>query len=421
MYTADAHHPNAALETKLQGIYTLRGDGTKVDLGFRPPFLELLQKLGNPHTKLPPVVHVAGTNGKGSVIAMLRAILEAAGYNVHTYTSPHLIKFNERITLSGRHITDEALDSLLDDVLAVNGDGPVTFFEITSALAFTAFSRNPADICLLETGLGGRLDCTNVIEHPLATIITRIGYDHMEFLGDTIEKIAAEKAGIMKAGAPCIIAPQEYEALIPFFTAKAKDASCPLLIADPVQGRPSALSGPHQIDNAATVLTVIPTLQQAGFEIDEEAIATGLRKVRWPARLQKLERPDLPAGAELWIDGGHNESAAKVLAAQAAQWQSTDQKPLHLVIGMMTTKDIDAFLAPLLPYAAAITCTAVPGESKAQTPETLAEHIKNLCSVPVFTEPDPQSALTAALTENTRILITGSLYLAGHYLALFSK
>jgi len=207
MYQSDVQHPSEQLAQKLFKLYTLNRD-KKIDLSFRPPYLDLLEKFGNPHLELPPVIHVTGTNGKGSIIAVMRSILETAGYNVHTYTSPHLIRFNERIVLSGKPIEDEPLEALIDEALELNGDGDLTFFEITTAIAFAAFARNPADICLLEVGMGGRLDCTNVIKAPLATIISPIGIDHAEHLGDTIEKIAAEKAGIMKTGAPCVIAPQ---------------------------------------------------------------------------------------------------------------------------------------------------------------------------------------------------------------------
>lgn len=430
MYDADALHNNAVLEQKLQVIYTLtQGTIGRIDLSLRPDYLSLLEKLGNPHKTLPPVIHVAGTNGKGSVVAMLRAILQAAGYKVHSYTSPHLIRFNERIILAGQEISDTHLEALLDETIARNDSAPLTFFEITTALALTAFARTPADIVLLEVGLGGRLDCTNVIDHPLATIITRISRDHTEFLGETLKEIAAEKAGIMKPGTPCIIAPQTDQAVIAALKEKSKYIKAITKISgedwlceptepgqmrftnypgDPAQTqslpRPN-LAGPHQIDNAGAALATLPYL--TGFDIPLSAIKHGLTDIDHPGRLQQITghtiNKALPAGWELWFDGGHNDSAGEALAAQAAAWQAQDGKPLHLILGMMPHKDHRAFLAPLQPHAQTITIIPVPGEAPVNIPGlTTAKNIESaLSNLAKCNRIGPE-----------RILVTGSFYLA---------
>jgi len=415
MYAADARHPNKTLEEKLHALYELRS-GPSIDLTIREPYKKLLAALGNPHEKLPPVIHVAGTNGKGSVVAMLRAIFEAAGYRVHVYTSPHLIRFNERIMLAGQEIDDGLLEALLDETVAANDGGALTFFEITTALAFLAFARTPADVVLLETGLGGRLDCTNVVDKPLATVIARIGYDHMEFLGDTLPEIAAEKAGIIKPEVPCILGKQPVSEILRVFEDRAFMLRSPLVHAAAENIPPTNMIGPHQRDNAATVLACLAQIK--GFDIPDSAIRQGLMNVRWPGRLQQIAGKSIPAGCELWVDGGHNESAAQALAAQAALWQKQDGKMLHLVLGMMSRKDPAAFIAPLLPYAGKVTCIAVPGEPLAFAPAELAARIKSpglqvvvqedIGKIPDFSG-GPQ-----------RVLIAGSLYLAGHMLGKFS-
>ncbi len=419
MYAADAHHPRKSLEDKLQALYLLRS-GPSIDLTIREPYKKLLAALGNPHENLPPVIHVAGTNGKGSVTAMLRAVFEAAGYRVHVYTSPHLVRFNERIVLAGREIDDQMLEDMLDETVAANNGGALTFFEITTALAFAAFARAPADILLLETGLGGRLDCTNMVERPLATVITRIGYDHMEYLGETLQQIAAEKAGIMKQGVPCVIGPQIHPETRPVFEEKAKLLHSPLFHAATNNAPPTNMIGPHQLDNAATVIACLQQIK--GFDLPETAIRQGLMNVRWPGRLQQIPRKNLPRGWELWVDGGHNEGAAKALAAQAQLWRLQDGKPLHIVLGMMQTKDPAAFLAPLAPYAASITLTRIPGEPLAHDPrevartlkplglrlrggeESIWQHVDNICK---------------SESPTGRILITGSLYLTGKVLQIY--
>lgn len=415
MYVADARHPNSTLEDKLRSIYELRG-GPSIDLTIRKPYLDLLAALGNPHQSLPPVIHVAGTNGKGSVIAILRSIFETAGYNVHTYTSPHLVRFNERIALAGQEISDDYLEGLLDETLAANQGADLTFFEITTALAFLAFSRTKADICLLETGLGGRLDCTNIIEKPLATIITRIGFDHMEFLGETLQQIATEKAGIIKTEVPCILAPQTSPDIDAVFEQKAKERNSPLIKADTRKALPTNLTGPHQQENMAATLACLQ--QISGFDISQKAIETALQNVSWPGRLQQISHPDLPLHCELWFDGGHNESAAKAIATQAALWQKQDDKPLHLMLGMMKTKDPQAFIKPLQPYLHKITCIDIPGEPMAFAAQELAKVMKPSCTGTNYVT-DINEVIANA--ENERMLIAGSLYLAGNVLNLFKK
>lgn len=379
MHDEDAHHPNPSLQEKLQKIYTLRRSG-RVNFDDSSYYRELLKRLGNPHLHLPPVIHLAGTNGKGSTLATLRAIYEAAGYRTHAYTSPHLLTFNERIYLAGQAIGDTALEAYLDDVLAINADNPVTFFELTTALAFFAFVRSPADLVLLETGMGGRLDCTNIVEAPLATIITAIGRDHTEFLGDTLAEIAGEKAGIMKTGVPCFIAPQRYPEVYPVFQAKAAAVPCPLRMAgqnwhctasESESGmtfredtgeacdypRPNLL-GRHQIENAGTALAVVKQLQPV-FPVEEGGIRQGLQTIIWPGRMERIRSGRyadlLPEGWELWFDGGHNVEGAYTIAGILEDWQKQENRPVHIFLGMREGKDIDGVTAILAPYAASLT------------------------------------------------------------------
>ncbi len=436
MHALDTAHPIPDLAEKLQNIL-LRRSGPSIEMGLRPGYLELLARLGHPHEKLPPVIHVAGTNGKGSVIATLRALLEAAGYRPHVYTSPHLRRFNERIVLGGQEIDDSLLEELLDDVTAKADDLNLTFFEITTALAFAAFARSPGNILLLETGLGGRLDSTNVIKKPLATIITAISCDHTEFLGDTLPLIASEKAGIMKRGVTCVIGPQTAHAVHAVFSGKAKDISCPLwragyewdfeatdtnMTLHTKDGGKQAfplpsLKGPHQAGNAATAMAALRFLE--GFEIPDSAITPGLQNIRWPARLQKLVNIARESGWEIWLDGGHNEGAAHVLARQAALWQQQDQKPLHLVLGMMQTKSPAAFLKPLAPYLSEVTGVPIRGEAACHTVAdiTAAAQKEGLTAQ---TAPGLREALLHKGSQGagSRLLIAGSLYLAGECLDL---
>lgn len=413
MYQSDIQHPSPRLQEKLHKLYTLNR-AKKIDLSFRPPYLNLLEAFGNPHLSLPPVIHVAGTNGKGSIIAALRSMLKHAGYSVHAYTSPHLIRFNERIVLAGKPIEDEPLEALIDETLELNGNGDLTFFEITTAMAFVAFSRTPADICLLEVGMGGRLDCTNVIENPLATIISAIGIDHAEHLGDTIEKIAAEKAGIMKAGAPCVIAPQYEDTVHAVFENRAKELGCQLHSAEVGEKIfRTNLNGPHQQQNIATSMAAIQLIKNR-FPIQDDHIASGLENIYWPARLQKLEQRhfNLDENFEIYLDGGHNPAAGNALASQLEQWID---KPSVLVTGMMDGKDAKGFTAPMIEHCAAVYCVNIVNEPKSLSAEQLQSMLGTGKSVYDFHE-----AIRHAQThhpQGARILIAGSLYLAGQVLA----
>jgi len=436
MYQADLAHDKPALQEKLERLYTLNRDKT-VDLGFRPPYLDLLKAFGNPHQSLPPTIHVAGTNGKGSTIAMLRAIYEEAGYKVHAYTSPHLKRFNERIVLAGQEIDDEPLESLIDEALSHNEGRACTFFEITTAIAFAAFSRHPADVLLLETGLGGRLDCTNVIEKPLCTIITPIAYDHMEFLGDTLPQIAQEKAGIMKPDSPCIIAPQsgsqaakEVTNTLTLHASKtgsplyahgsqwtftAENNSIQYVFDQKTESFQSPnLLGLHQISNFATALTCIK-VNQNHLPVHDDAIQTASKRIKWPGRLQRLDHmpgqkpPD--ASTEIWFDGGHNESAGEILGLQAHAWQQQDGKDLHLILAMKYDKDPQAFLKHLTPYTRSLTLLPLHGVGGCITKEQLEPlHMPNLHSA--NTVEQAVDRITAQNGTNLRILICGSLYLA---------
>jgi dihydrofolate synthase/folylpolyglutamate synthase len=402
----------------------------KIDLSLGRT-LRMLELVGNPHERVPPTVHVAGTNGKGSTVATMRACLEAAGLRAHVYTSPHLVRFNERIRIAGELIDEDALLDVLEECERANGGEPITFFEITTAAAFLAFARAPADVLLLETGLGGRLDSTNVIAHPAATAITPISLDHQAFLGDTIAAIAGEKAGILKAGAPGIVAPQtvEAEAVI---EARAAAIGAPLKRwrhewrCDPSDGGmryegprwrldlplPS-LAGAHQIGNAGTAIACLEQL--ASVAVPEQAIRDGLRQIEWPARLQQLRRGPLidllPRGWELWLDGGHNPGAGAVIAEAAVKW---GDRPLHLIVGMLNTKDASGFLAPLAAHARSLHAVTIPGEENPHPADQIAMSAN---SVGIVGKVSPSVA--AAMREiaagggQGRVLICGSLHLAG--------
>ncbi|ODT28940.1 MAG: bifunctional folylpolyglutamate synthase/dihydrofolate synthase [Hyphomicrobium sp. SCN 65-11] len=402
----------------------------------------MLAELGSPHERLPAVVHIAGTNGKGSTTAFLKAMLEAAGKRVHVYTSPHLVRFNERIALAGpkgaQPIDEDLLTALLSRVEAVNAGKQITFFEITTAAAFLAFAENPADFLLLEVGLGGRLDTTNVVARPALTIITPISMDHADKLGDTVEKIAAEKAGIMKRGAPCVVARQTSE-VDDVLEAEAQKRGAPLIRwgehfdAFAQRGRlvfqgedrlldlpMPALIGPHQIVNAGT--SVAAALE---LGIDERAIAAGLTGARWPARMQLLGRGaltrDLRPDCELWLDGGHNPAAGEVLARTLADLEERSPRPLALIVGMMGQKDAAGFLQPFAGLARRVVTVPVPGAHMPPVkPEVLAEVARGVGLNAVAAEGVKEALEVAARAAEgpLRILICGSLYLAGHVLAL---
>lgn len=414
MYVSDIKHPNHNLEEKLQELYTLSRD-KKIDLSFRPPFLELLKAFGNPQDKLPPVIHVAGTNGKGSIIATLKSVYEAAGYNVHAYTSPHLIRFNERIVLNGRRIDNQTLEALIDETLEKNQGRSVTFFEVTTAMAFAAFSRTPADICLLEVGLGGRLDCTNVIKNPAACIINTIGLDHTDYLGDTYTQIAAEKAGIMKPQIPCIIGSQNHNEVFKVFEEKAKNVECKLVHSKATLDRfdPPALKGEHQEGNINTALTTIDLLQQQ-FPVTKEQINKGLQSINWPARMQQL-----PSSAfhydektKIWLDGGHNEDAGKAIAETLKTLKKDG--PVSVILCMMKHKNPKGFVKQWLTHCNQLYVTQIPNEPASLSSHNLFEALDNPSAIQTNTY---QEALNLAKADKpAHILITGSLYLAGHVL-----
>jgi dihydrofolate synthase / folylpolyglutamate synthase len=396
----------------------------------------LLAALGDPQNRLPPVVHVAGTNGKGSTIATLRACLEAGGFRVHAYISPHLVRFHERIRLAGELIEEDRLIELLEECERANQGRPITYFEITTAAAFLAFARTPADIVLLETGLGGRLDATNVIGHPAVTAITPISLDHQAFLGDTIAAIAGEKAGILKPDAPAVIGPQ-LPAAAAVFDARAGEIGAPLYrfgrewrCAAEGDGMRyagprwqfdlplSSLPGAHQIDNSGTAIACLEQL--AGFPVSRETVAEGLRRIEWPARLQRLTSGPLvevlPKDWELWLDGGHNPGAGEVLGAMAAGW---DDRPLYLVVGMLNTKDATGFLKPLSARARALYAVTIPGEDNPLPAATIAAAARST-GLAADESPSVAAALHAIKAKGggpARILICGSLHLAGRVLA----
>ncbi len=403
----------------------------------------LLASLDHPENQLPPVIHVSGTNGKGSVIAYMRAALEAAGYSVHVYISPHLVSFNERIRLAGEIISEDALSAMLEECEAVNGGVPITYFEITTCAALLAFSRTPADVLILETGLGGRLDATNVLAQPALSVITEISLDHQQFLGDTITEIAGEKAGIIKQGVPCVSARQVPE-VSAVLAAKAAELNAPLISAgidwnvSPLAGgftiraggeeqylpRP-ALPGVHQIHNAGVAVKALEQL--SGFDVAGPALARGLRAAQWPARFQHLLRGPLvdmlPDDWELWLDGGHNEAAALVIADEVTLWneddrQHGDERPLHLVFGMLNSKEPAAFLAPLKPLTRSLHALDIPGEENALSGVELAEIARGV-GHDASPAHDVEAALTAIMAAQSgpaRVLICGSLYLAGEIL-----
>lgn len=394
----------------------------------------LCAALGDPQNRLPPVVHVAGTNGKGSTVAFIRAIAEAAGLKVHAYTSPHLVRFNERIRLAGTLIGDDRLNGVLDRVeAAIDRSGSqATVFESTTAAAFLAMSETPADLAVIEVGLGGVLDATNVIERPLLSVITPVDLDHAEFLGTSLAGIAREKAGVLKSGARGVVARQA-EAAMAAIEAAASAVRAPLTVmgvdfdawgergglAFQDQERfldlpAPALAGPHQIDNAG--LAVAAALE---LDLPEAAIAEGLRAARWPARMQRLSTGPHGAAAraaeaELWLDGGHNPHAGRALAQALAERQARAPRPTALIVGMLANKDAGGFFEALRETGAAV--FTVPFEGAAAEPEALAAVARGH-GRGAQASADVAQALTAALRFGAgRVVICGSLYLAGEVL-----
>ena len=410
----------------------------------------LLAALGNPEKKLPPVVHVAGTNGKGSTIAFLRAFLEAAGYRVHVYTSPHLVSFNERIRIGGKIISDDELANVLEECERANAGEAITFFEITTAAAFLAFSKHPADIVLLETGLGGRLDATNLIDKPRLTCITQVAMDHQHFLGETIEDIMGEKAGILKKGVTCIAANQPSRKGVLALKKAGIDKGAPILwegrdwfmrskpdgllfIETPNDNKGDnkteialplpILAGRHQVQNAALAVAMVRGLAP-DFDVPSSAIALGLKSVQWPGRLQRLKQGPLvdmvPPNWEIWLDGGHNKAAAEAISRHTRDWRD---KPLWMVFGALDTRDPLEFLKPFEARVRGLRTVSVPDEENSLNPETSADIGRQL-NMDAGTSVDVGAAIDEIIKSDGttggvggRILICGSLYLAGHVLA----
>jgi dihydrofolate synthase/folylpolyglutamate synthase len=404
--------------------------------------LRLLAALGEPQKHLPPVLHVAGTNGKGSICAFSRAMLEAQGLRAHVYTSPHLVRFHERIRIAGRLIGEEELADTLEQCERANDGAAITFFEITTAAALLAFARHPADALVLEVGLGGRYDATNVIDHPRATCIAPVGLDHQEFLGTNLADIAAEKAGIIKRGVPVILGPQEdIPRDVIARAAEALGASTFLFgqdfFAHQEHGRMiyqderglldlplPRLVGRHQIDNAATA---IATLRAGGWG-PEAAIDKGLRTVEWPARMQRLSRGPLidlaPKNAEIWLDGGHNPPGAAAMARTIADFEERAEKPLYLICGILKTKDAKGFFSAFQGLARHVVTVAIPGEEASRGAGELYDFARagGLDASPAEDIEDAMMQISAwsrarPFEGPPRILICGSLHLAGVVLA----
>ena len=399
----------------------------------------LLAALDHPERKLPPVIHVAGTNGKGSTVAFMRAMLEAAGLRVHVYTSPHLVRFNERFRLAGRLATDDELSAALEECEKANAGVPITVFEMTTAAGFLLFARQPADILLMEVGLGGRLDATNVIDRPLATVITPISIDHTDFLGDSIEKIAAEKAGIIKASAPVIVAAQPRDALA-VIEQRAARLKAPVRIAgenwtateergrlvfqddDGLIDMPAPkLYGRHQFENAGLAIAALRAIPS--LTIPPQAYETGMVRADWPARMQRLTQGRLaslaPAGSELWLDGGHNPDGGRAIAAVLADLEERVPRSLVIIAGMLATKDNAGFLRNFTGLARKLIAVPVPQAEKAVPAETLSDIARQI-GISATSRDNVEDALAAVakleLDPPPRILITGSLYLAGEVL-----
>jgi dihydrofolate synthase/folylpolyglutamate synthase len=405
----------------------------------------LLQRLGHPQRELPPVVHVAGTNGKGSTIAYLRAILEAAGLRVHVYTSPYLVRINECFRLGraggGALVDDDELRAALMHCEQANAGAPITIFEIETAAAFCLFAQHPADVVLLEVGLGGRLDATNVIDAPLASVIAPVSMDHTEFLGDRLPQIAGEKAAIIKRKVPVICAEQAPEAMA-VIEAEAGRLHAPLHAAGQQwhvnieRGRlvyqddhglmdlaAPKLFGRHQFDNAGLAIATLRALD--AFRIGIADFETGILNAEWPARMQRLTSGALvdltPAGCEIWLDGGHNAEGGRVAAAALGDLEERVSRPLVVIAGMMANKDASAFLANFAGLTRQIIAVQIPGRDNAMPPDRLADAARALgmrVEISSSVEAALQSLSRLAYEVPPRILITGSLYLAGHVLGL---
>ncbi|HPD82525.1 MAG: folylpolyglutamate synthase/dihydrofolate synthase family protein [Alphaproteobacteria bacterium] len=440
-----------ALEQRLKDILTLLYSFYEQEIDMSLERVgRFLSQLGNPQLKLPPVIHVAGTNGKGSTVATLRSLLEASGKRVHVMTSPHLIHPTERVRLAGELISTESLIGVLEECLAINRQEPITFFEMLTAASFLAMARTPADYTILETGMGGRLDATNVVPNPVCTIITTISKDHEKFLGDTLKKIAFEKAGIMKAGVPCVIGYQTPEAIKAGVLNVFHDVSQALspdaeLVRCGAEWQSEAqedrlkftwhghsiltsrpnLIGAHQIYNAGAALAAYRIIMGNDFDakiLSPDVPNNPLLTIHWPGRLQKLQSHpfnEIAPNAEIWIDGGHNDSAGVFLAEQARTWQEQDGKPLHLVVAMVNRKNPSAFLEPLVTYVQSLTCTEIENEPSSYGTQNLYDLCQPLGfkSIQKTNTPEEAVRLISKNHPRDRILITGSLYLLGTILS----
>ncbi|MET0707558.1 MAG: folylpolyglutamate synthase/dihydrofolate synthase family protein [Tardiphaga sp.] len=402
--------------------------------------VRLLAQLGHPEQKLPPVIHVAGTNGKGSTIAYLRAILEAAGLRVHVFTSPHLVRLNESIRLAGTLVGDDELLAAYAHCESVNAGAPITLFEAETAVALMLFAQRPADVVLLEVGLGGRLDATNVIEKPAACVFTPIGIDHTDFLGDTLLKIAVEKAGIIKRRVPVITAEQLPEATAAI-EQTARKLHAPThsagqewhvsiergrLVYQDERGlmdlAAPKLFGRHQFGNAGLAIATLRAIDL--FRIEAAAYETGVARAEWPARMQRLSFGKLveiaPKDSEIWLDGGHNADGGRVVAAALGDLEERVSRPLVVIAGMMANKDAAGFLANFAGLTRHIIAVQIPDRPGAMTPDVLADAVRKL-GMRMETSASVAAALQSlaklAYEVPPRILITGSLYLAGHVLA----
>lgn len=411
--------------------------------------LRLLGALGNPQLKLPPVIHVAGTNGKGSACAFSRAILEAQGLKVHMHISPHLVRFHERIRIAGELISEDELCAVLEEVERVNDGEPITFFEITGAAMFLAFSRHPADAVVLEVGLGGTYDATNVVPKPAMTIIQPVGLDHIEFLGSDIATIAGEKAGIIKPGVPVVIGPQD-EIAREVILRRADTVSAPAFVfGQDFFGRQEhgrmvyedesglldlplpRLIGRHQIENAGVAIAALRHARRHGASPvwgSDAAVERGLQTVEWPARLQRLTQGPLidcaPDGAEVWLDGGHNPHGALAVARAIADLEERGERPLYMICGMLANKDAGGYLSAWRGLVRRIATVEIPGEANSFGAGALYDVARA-----VGLEAAPAEDLEDAMLQVSawsrldgdaappRILICGSLYLAGHVLA----
>jgi dihydrofolate synthase/folylpolyglutamate synthase len=445
---------NAASESAKASIAAVIGrlsalHQKRIDLGLERMH-RLLARLGHPERKVPPVIHVAGTNGKGSTLAYLRATLEAAGLRVHAYTSPYLVRINECFRIGrlggGVLVGDDELRAALEEVERVNAGDPATVFELKTAAAFHLFAQHPADVLLLEVGLGGRLDSTNVIEAPLASVITPVSMDHTDFLGDRLSSIAAEKAAIIKRGVPVISAEQAPEAMA-VIEAQARRMRAPLFAANDSwhvnveHGRlvysddrglmdltAPKLFGRHQFDNAGLAIATLRAIQSTrsdAFKIGHAAFEAGIVSADWPARMQRITSGALlgwgPQGSEIWLDGGHNAEGGRVAAAALGDLEERVSRQLVLIVGMMANKDAAAFLANFAGLTRHIIAVPIPDAENAMPPDRLADAARSL-GMRIEIAPGIEAALRAlsrlAYEAPPRILITGSLYLAGHVLAI---